>query len=138
MTEQEYIDITDLQRIVDARNTLREIVVINSSVVHSKDYSKVMEQLSRWEDLLRSQVKIKEEPGWISVYDELPERYKECLFIVGPYGSNQYHGRVMGGRYTGDPESPYHDTRAEFSTPGMGFLASHWMYSPENDVEDSS
>ena len=66
-------------------------------------------------------------PSWIPVEEALPEETRECLFIVDLLG-HFYHGRVYGGHYTGDPTSKHH--RNEFSTPGWGVPASHWMYSP--------
>lgn len=69
-----------------------------------------------------------EQIKWISVKDGLPEDLQRVMFVVDSPGS-YYHGKVYGGSYTGgiDPQNPIN----EFSTPGWGCRASHWMPSPE-------
>jgi hypothetical protein len=48
MTEQQYIDTTDLQRV--RKNILREILPPNSKVVSQEDHNEVMRILSKWND----------------------------------------------------------------------------------------
>lgn len=67
-------------------------------------------------------------PKWISVNDSLPIHGERCLFVVDSPQSHR-HRSVYAGSYTGDPEGT--GFRNEFSTPGIGFNASHWMLSPE-------
>lgn len=56
---------------------------------------------------------------WVSVKDSMPELYQRVLFVVKSE-NEWYNGKVYGGVYT----------HPDFSTPGMGFSASHWMPSP--------
>lgn len=57
---------------------------------------------------------------WIPVTDRLPKEGQRVLFIVDSR-DDWYNGKIWGGIYTG------HD----FSTPGVGFMASHWAEIPE-------
>lgn len=70
----------------------------------------------------------REEP-WVRVEDGYPKSKSDIIFIVR--GSRDYDGRILGGRYTG-----YDDEPNEFSTPGMGYCASHWKYSPPAPPKD--
>ena len=62
--------------------------------------------------------------AWISTQDRKPAQNQSVAFVVeAENGSSQehLHGRVLGGTY--------HPDRG-FSTPGIGFRASHWMPLP--------
>jgi len=48
MTEQEYIDVRDMQRVNSAMNGLRDIVPDNSSVIVQNELFSVMRMLSKW------------------------------------------------------------------------------------------
>lgn len=75
------------------------------------------------------------EDPWIDVNEKLPELYQSVAFVVN--NSRDHNGKVYGGSYTGSNRCPN-----EFSTPGIGFSASHWTPLPEppnlNKKEDSS
>lgn len=70
------------------------------------------------------------EDKWISVKERLPEPSQACNFVIDMPDSTR-HRKVYGGTYTGDPGSEREDRRNEFSTPGIGWNASHWQPSPE-------
>lgn len=52
MTEQEYCDLRDLQRIESAMSILGDVIPHNSSVVKEKDYRMIGQILSNWKDKL--------------------------------------------------------------------------------------
>lgn len=60
------------------------------------------------------------QPKWIPVTESLPERHQRVMFVVKS-DNEWYNGKVYGGVYT-DPD---------FTTPGMGFEATHWMLLPD-------
>ncbi|WP_374223515.1 DUF551 domain-containing protein [Chitinophaga sp. HK235] len=70
---------------------------------------------------------------WIPVYEALPESLSYCLFVIDDV-DGPLHGKVMGGIYTGDPDSRH--LRKIFSTPGAWWNASHWMPSPEPPAQE--
>lgn len=63
---------------------------------------------------------LEQSPKWIPVAERWPKPGQRVMFAVDLPG-NPKHGKVYGGVFTG------HD----FSTPGWGCTASHWMPSPE-------
>ena len=58
MTEQEYIDATDLQKLKSAILILRDITPPNSKVLPSDKFGVVVETLQEWRDELYKQVEI--------------------------------------------------------------------------------
>lgn len=68
---------------------------------------------------------------WIDVNEKLPELYQSVAFVVN--NSSDHNGKVYGGSYTGSNRFPN-----EFSTPGIGFSASHWMPLPAPPNAESS
>ena len=58
MTEQEYIDVSDLQKIDAARRLLRRIVPENSSVVKRGELAVVYRQLNDWADKLYAKIEV--------------------------------------------------------------------------------
>jgi hypothetical protein len=59
MTEREYINLTDLQRVRDAKGILRQMNNESNPCVHPKEWSEVMAKLSEWETLMSKKVKTK-------------------------------------------------------------------------------
>lgn len=70
---------------------------------------------------------LKQAQMWIPVEKRLPERYQACAFVVKS-SDERYNGKVYGGKYTGRATSW---DKHEFSCPGFGFEASHWMPLPQ-------
>lgn len=74
----------------------------------------------------------------IPVSERLPEHRQEVLFKVEDLDANgqpkEYgnHGRWLGGRFTLDREFNMHS----FSTPGVGWVASHWLPMPPQCVSE--
>lgn len=58
MTEQEYINATDLQKIRAAKNLLIEVFPINSTIIDLHEMSDIIVILSRWEEGLYKKIKI--------------------------------------------------------------------------------
>ena len=50
MTEQEYIDATDLAKVRNMKTILLDITQANSSVIIPADYATVYRIISKWED----------------------------------------------------------------------------------------
>lgn len=59
MTEQEYIDATDIEKVRSAKEALQRIVPANSSVVNPIDYDTVMKIIYAWEHKLYKTIKIR-------------------------------------------------------------------------------
>ena len=57
MTEEEYCDVRDLQKIESARNILRDIIPEISSVVDLDRYVFIVKTLKEWETALYSRIK---------------------------------------------------------------------------------
>lgn len=60
MTEQEYINVCDLQRITDAKNILRDVLPETSNIITSEDKAIVFKILNKWQDELFKAIKIKQ------------------------------------------------------------------------------
>jgi hypothetical protein len=73
--------------------------------------------------------RVREAETWISVEERLPDELQRVSFVVKSR-DEAYNGKVLGGKYTGDPKSEYPSRKNEFSTPGIGWEASHWMPAP--------
>lgn len=58
MTEQEYVDLSDLQRVRIAIKVLSEIVTENSKIIKEKDYKEVVSKICDWADELSNQVQV--------------------------------------------------------------------------------
>lgn len=62
-------------------------------------------------------------PQWIPVSEKLPVDRQAVLFVVdGRYWQPHLTGRVLGGAYDA--------VSGNFSVPGLGLIASHWMPAP--------
>jgi hypothetical protein len=66
---------------------------------------------------------------WIDVTVRQPEEFQEVAFIVSSDDKN-YNGRKMGGRYQG-LKGKGEDAYYEFTTPGNGWIGTHWMPLPD-------
>jgi len=62
-------------------------------------------------------------PEWISTDDLLPEHGQDVAFVIG--GNSGMTGRVLGGRFN------QYESFNDFSTPGNGWSASHWIPLPK-------
>lgn len=60
MTEQEYIDVSDLAKLRSAKAILSDITPANSKVIDLYDFSTIMEHLAIWEIELSEKINIKE------------------------------------------------------------------------------
>lgn len=58
MTEQEYIDASDLQKVRIANQLLRQIHPVNSSIIDPQHFRKVILILQKWEDDLYKILKV--------------------------------------------------------------------------------
>ncbi len=59
VTEQEYIDLTDLTKVRNAKKILSDITPENSTVITKEDWQKIMTALWKWEKALLMGIKIK-------------------------------------------------------------------------------
>ncbi len=59
MSEQEYINVSDLKNILSAKNNLREIIPESSKIIKENEYRTVMLILNKWQDELFKIIKIK-------------------------------------------------------------------------------
>ena len=50
MKEEDYILVRDLSSILNARNMLRDIVAVNSSIIDEEDLRIIRRKLTDWED----------------------------------------------------------------------------------------
>ena len=50
MTEQEYINVSELKLLTSALNTLGEITPKNSNIISPDDFGKIIHELTRWRD----------------------------------------------------------------------------------------
>lgn len=60
MTEQEYIDVSDLTNVRAMRAILHDIVAENSSVIPQEEYQTVGKLLSRWAEKLHERIHVSE------------------------------------------------------------------------------
>lgn len=60
MTEQEYIDVSDLRCIMNAISCLKEICPESSKIIRKKEYDNIRFTLSKWQQKLLDSVNIKE------------------------------------------------------------------------------
>jgi hypothetical protein len=60
MTEKEYINLTDLNKLQIALSVLREICPANSDIINEKELQKCTSKLYEWVDLLREKYDISE------------------------------------------------------------------------------
>lgn len=58
MTEQEYIDATDLANIRAAKEILRQVLPANSKILNGYEHVKVMRILQTWEDDLHNHINV--------------------------------------------------------------------------------
>lgn len=68
---------------------------------------------------------------WIDAKQSLPMAGQAVLFVVDE-PTEAHHGRVLGGQFT---PLTSRSQRTDFSTPGIGWRASHWMPAPEPPIE---
>ena len=59
MTEQEYVDSTDLVKIVIMKNLMHDITPENSKAIDPDEHKEVMVKLCEWERKLRHQIKVR-------------------------------------------------------------------------------
>lgn len=88
--------------------------------------------LRSWADLVDQAARrtAPDREAWISVDERRPENDQPVAFVVkAEKGSTNEHlnGRILGGTYHRD---------WGFSTPGIGFIASHWMPLPAAPTSD--
>jgi hypothetical protein len=69
--------------------------------------------------------------GWIDAKQRLPDAGQEVIFVVDEPDTAD-HGRILGGRFT---PLVSRAERTDFSTPGVGWRASHWMPAPKPPIE---
>lgn len=60
MTEQEYIDSTDLAKLRLIKSILQEIAPENSSIIDKKSYIDIYETIVIWSDELREKINIED------------------------------------------------------------------------------
>ena len=61
MTEQEYINVSDLTKITGAINVLREIVPDNSEIIENKKLVGIICKLSEWQSKLFESINIEQD-----------------------------------------------------------------------------
>ena len=114
MTEQEYLDVSDLARIRTARQVLRDICPETSQVVDRERYREIHRVLQLWDAALTSGIDVAEIAPPPSI-----KRSCRCGVVVQPHemiGREDVAGRVeciecRGRRYATagepDPWTPY-------------------------------
>lgn len=103
---------------------MEDIEILAEAIGYTVDHVKEREVVSLGTALAAIKLARGKSLDWISVKDAMPEVSQRVLFIVvnSPPIYNHFNGKVYGGVYT---------AYGQFSTPGIGFEASHWMPSPE-------
>ncbi|WP_081076821.1 DUF551 domain-containing protein [Burkholderia cepacia] len=97
---------------------------------HSDDYAFPAARAS-WKSWQAARRTTPDGEAWISVDERRPENDQPVAFVVkAEKGSTNEHlnGRILGGTYHRD---------WGFSTPGIGFIASHWMPLPTAPTSDN-
>ena len=60
MKEQEYINVSELHTLANARDLLRKVTPENSQVIDTLTYQGIMQQLSIWINDIRKKIDIKD------------------------------------------------------------------------------